>query len=229
MRLLLPGIWTLTHGRLGRAYVVEDDRGLTMIDANQYGTLRSIEREIASIGRKLDDVHTMIATHHHPDHAGCAPEIRERTGAKLYAHSLDAPLIDGRTPRPPKPWWALLTFNAVRDMPPCPVDVEISGGQELPIAGGLTVRHSPGHTAGHISLYSASRRVLFAGDAIFNTFGLMPPFWLTTADMPEAKRSIHALASLDFDHLLPGHGNAVINHAGEKVRMWASKWVKKPA
>ena len=224
MKLVLPGIWTFEGMRLGRAYLVEDTGGLTMIDSNQSGTLTEIEREIASIGRRIEDLHSVIATHHHPDHAGCAPELRERTGAKVYAHSLDTPFIDGRKPRPAKKRYLGFAASMVRDMASCAVDHELRDGEELSIAGGLRVIHSPGHTSGHISLIAPARRVLFAGDAFANWFGLQPPFRPTTENMDQAKRSIGMLARLDFDHALPGHGNPVLNHASEKLRQWVSRW-----
>lgn len=226
MKLVLPGIWTFEGMRLGRAYLVADADGLTMVDSNQSGTLAEIEREITSIGRRIDDVHSVVLTHNHADHAGAAPELRERIGAKVYAHSLDTPVLDGRTPRPEPNRVLMFAVSMVRKMGPCPVDHEVKDGDELPVGGGLRVVHTPGHTLGHISLIDEARRVLFAGDAFGNYFGMRLPFWATTIDMDQAKRSIDALARLDFDHALPGHGAPLMNHASEKVRMWSTRWLQ---
>ena len=53
--------------------------------------------------------------------------------------------------------------------------------------GRLVVIHTPGHTAGSISLYEPERRVLFVGDAVRFTDGkLVGPPEQFTADMNEA-------------------------------------------
>jgi glyoxylase-like metal-dependent hydrolase (beta-lactamase superfamily II) len=52
----------------------------------------------------------------------------------------------------PEPWRSAL--KRVLDHPPAaPVDRTITHGERLPIAGGLVVIGTPGHTPGHISLY----------------------------------------------------------------------------
>jgi glyoxylase-like metal-dependent hydrolase (beta-lactamase superfamily II) len=229
VKLVVPDIWTFEDMRVGRAYLVEDDRGLAMIDSSEPGKFEAIEREIKQIDRRIDDVHTIVVTHWHTDHAGNGEQIRQRTGATVYAHPVDAGVIDGRTSRPERDGFLeRLSGKMAKSMDRYTIDHEIGEGSTVPIAGGLRVIETPGHTAGHISLVWPERRVLFAGDAFGNYFGLRRPFWLSTEDMAQARASIYKLAGLDFDHALPGHGNPVINHAGEKVRMWAQRWVKKP-
>jgi glyoxylase-like metal-dependent hydrolase (beta-lactamase superfamily II) len=90
------------------------------------------------------------------------------------------------------------------------VDEEIDDDQELPIAGGVRVLHTPGHTAGHVSLWVPSKRLLFAGDAASNLFGrIRPPFGMFTEDMVRAKESMRRLAELDFETACFGHGGVL--------------------
>jgi glyoxylase-like metal-dependent hydrolase (beta-lactamase superfamily II) len=105
------------------------------------------------------------------------------------------------------------------------IDRELVDGDVLPAAAGLEVIHAPGHTPGHIALYSRERRVMFSGDAFGNHLGLMLPISISTHDMPQAKRTIARLAQFDFDHALPGHGQPLLSRANEKLAQWSRKWL----
>jgi len=53
-------------------------------------------------------------------------------------------------------------------MPEVPVSETLADGQELTLGAGIwQVRHTPGHSPGHISLYCASEGILIGGDLIF--------------------------------------------------------------
>ena len=52
---------------------------------------------------------------------------------------------------------------------------ELTDGQVLPVAGGLRVVHTPGHSPGHASYLHEQTGVLITGDAIFNVLGLRWP------------------------------------------------------
>ena len=49
---------------------------------------------------------------------------------------------------------------------PLQVDEILREGQKLDVLGGLEVLETPGHTPGHISLFSPSTGILFVGDSI---------------------------------------------------------------
>lgn len=96
----------------------------------------------------------------------------ERTQAEVFAHEADADLVEQHFP----------LSGLLRD------------GDLLDILGGLRVVHSPGHTPGSICLYSASRKVLFSGDALVNRGELSGPNPKYTPDMPRAyQSSIHTM------------------------------------
>jgi glyoxylase-like metal-dependent hydrolase (beta-lactamase superfamily II) len=78
--------------------------------------------------------------------------------------------------------------------------------------------HTPGHTAGHVSLFRDEDRVLIAGDAFVTTqqeslYAVMqqkevvqgPPAYFTP-DWVSARRSVEALAALDPAIAATGHG-----------------------
>jgi glyoxylase-like metal-dependent hydrolase (beta-lactamase superfamily II) len=149
------------------------------------------------------------------------------TGASTYVHQLDAPIVLGERPPPPaiRPNAVTKTIERLGERrglttaPPAPISRRIGDGDELPFAGGLRVRHTPGHTPGHVSLLRGSKRVLFAGDAVGALLGrLAPPLGAYTEDMEQAKASIRTLAALDFDAVCVGHGHSISGGANVKFR-----------
>ncbi|MBD2860437.1 MBL fold metallo-hydrolase [Paenibacillus sp. IB182363] len=106
----------------------------------------------------------------------------------------------------PEPWRSAL--KRVLDHPPAaPVDRTITHGERLPIAGGLVVIGTPGHTPGHISLYHQPSRTLIAADALTVEDGrLLGPSAGQTHDMPLALRSLLALSEYDIDSVVCYHG-----------------------
>jgi len=102
----------------------------------------------------------VINTHGHADHIAANRAVLEATGARLVAHKLEAPLLGD-----PKGNLSFLVGLQITSPSP---DLLVQQGDTLDI-GVLhwQVLHTPGHTPGGISLYCASERVLFTGDALF--------------------------------------------------------------
>jgi glyoxylase-like metal-dependent hydrolase (beta-lactamase superfamily II) len=227
MERIADGIYALGGLKVGRAYLIEDHDGLTLIDTSSAGAAQRILDAITSIGRRPDELRTIVATHYHYDHTGNVAALVERTGATFCAHTIEAPYIDGRTP-----WMAARGVfgplaSALSPKPfALPVACELRTGETLDAGGGLDVIHAPGHTPGHIALHARARRVLFAGDSFMNPAGLFPPQAVSSHDMDEAKRTIARLAELDFDIALPGHGHPLIGRANEKLAEWSRRWLE---
>jgi glyoxylase-like metal-dependent hydrolase (beta-lactamase superfamily II) len=97
------------------------------------------------------------------------------------------------------------------------VDQSLKEGEGLDQLGGLEIIHTPGHTVGSICLYNNEKKILFSGDLIRNENGVMegpPPQF--TPDPGTAACSLEKIADLDFDTLLPGHGDPILSGAGER-------------
>jgi len=223
MREIVPCIHVIDGLKTGRSYLAEGDDGLCLVDSSTAGVAARILDAVAQLGRQPEDLKLIVATHYHHDHTGNVAELVKRTGAQLAVHSADVPYVEGG-----ERWMSGRgglggLFDAKQYM--LSVDRVLNDGDELPFAGGLQVLHAPGHTPGHIALYSRTRGVLFAGDAFGNWLGLQPPISMYSHDMGLAKQTIQALAELEFDVALPGHGAPVVNRASEKVAQWARTWL----
>jgi glyoxylase-like metal-dependent hydrolase (beta-lactamase superfamily II) len=86
--------------------------------------------------------------------------------------------------------------------------------------GPLTVIGVPGKSPGEVAFHWPERRVLIVGDAVVGN----PPGRLSLLrekvldDPAKLRESVRQLVSLDFDRLLVGDGECVLNDARERLR-----------
>lgn len=229
---LFPNVHHIPLGYVN-SFLITGDEGLTLVDSGLKGNSRAILKAVADIDRKPEDIRHILATHHHSDHVGSLAALKAKTGAVAYAHSLDAPIVAGEKPRPGPNAGSIVGRIAgpaiVRlpqnNPPPAPIEHEINDGDDLPIAGGLRVIHTPGHTAGSVAfLLRQHGGVLFAGDAAAHMFGrLGKPMLLFTEDMDAAKDSIRKLAGVEFDTACFGHGTVVQGGALSTFKRYVEK------
>jgi len=169
----------------------------------------------------------IILTHGHFDHAGNALELAKEWDVPIYAHGLELPYLTGRSdyaPGDPTVGGALGFMS--RAFPHSGYDFG-ERVQQLPADGTVPGMpdwiwiHTPGHTAGHISLFRERDRFLIAGDALatvdqdspLSMFNLraefsVPPAPLTP-DWSAARASVEQLASLRPRTVGAGHGSPV--------------------
>lgn len=158
-------------------------------------------------GRKLN---AHLVTHAHPDHQGASHEVCTTLGIPLWCGVLDAPAIeDGRIGdrQPRHPLNRLI--ERVWAGPPHPVARRLHEGDEV---HGFQVLDTPGHSAGHISLWRESDRTLICGDVFTNIDtltgipGLHEPKPYFTPDPARNRQSMRRLAALEPALVCFGHG-----------------------
>lgn len=230
---LAPGVHHVIKGFVN-AYLVEADDGLTIVDSGVKKRAPAFLALLKALGRQADEVRSILITHHHVDHRGSLAALAEATGATVYAPAADAAIIRGveAAPHPTPPsLFGRLTVSVVERFGPSvdgtAVHREVTDGETLPMAGGISVIHTPGHTAGQTSyLLSRDGGILFVGDAAETLTGRpRPPVHgmasFHTEDHDEARRSFRKLATLEFDTALPGHGRPIVGGASERFRAQA--------
>jgi glyoxylase-like metal-dependent hydrolase (beta-lactamase superfamily II) len=236
--LVVPRVYRFKI-RMGyvNAYLIAAD-GLTLVDSGLTGQAGTIEKAIVEAGQAPTELQHILITHHHSDHTGSLAALVGATGAKAYVHPLDAPITRGDAPvsRPnPKVLLGRILGPLIMRlqpsrMPGVAIEREVSDGDQLPVAGGIQVIHTPGHTAGHVSyLWPQNGGVLFAGDAAGNFLGLGPPVGaggMFTEDHDQAKESFRKLAGLEFDTACFGHGGPIRGKAHAAFRRTVEKMAR---
>jgi len=213
---------------MANAFLIESDDGLTLIDAGYPDKEAAVFRAIRELGRSPGQLKHLIFTHAHPDHIGSAAAIVRETGARTYMHPLDIPMAESGGPFRPltaSPGLARrvmckLFFDPGERLEPVAIDQPLTAGEILPIAGGIEVIHTPGHSAGHVALLWRPGRMLFVGDVYMNLMGLGDPVGFE--NLEEGRASQRKLASLSFDAAGFGHGAPIARDASMHFRnMWA--------
>ena len=121
-------VWLLREPSSGRVAVVDPSDAPPVI------------AKLDALGWKLDEV---LATHHHNDHVGGVPELKDRYGCLVVGPRAD----HDRIPR---------------------IDKDVGDG-DVHRFGALEARvfDTPGHTRGHISYWMPGAKALFCGDTLF--------------------------------------------------------------
>jgi glyoxylase-like metal-dependent hydrolase (beta-lactamase superfamily II) len=231
MKEILPGFWQIDEiGDVVACYLLEWEEGVTLIDTGMPGNAQTILDAITARGYAVHNVQRIIVTHMDVDHVGSLLPLRKATLAPVASHTVEKELLEHPGRRQPTQFWLRPLFWGVSQLPqykltPVSPDELWVDGQATP--EGFTVIHTPGHTAGHISLLHREKRLLIAGDALNNRkgkLGLPPP--LFTPDMKNAQRSVWKLAKKygdDFDVIVFGHGPPVLQNGGKRIKAMASQ------
>ena len=218
---IIPNVYQLNIGASNVIVVNEEE--LTVIDTGLPGSSPRIIEFLRSLGRSPEEINLIIVTHNHFDHVGGLVELRRLTRAKVAAHKADVDGTEGCLPYPGmvRRLLSVRPFSNLRPvflLEPDLVDIQLAGGEVLEPLGGLEVIHTPGHTPGSISLFSAQKRLLIVGDALNKrrqTLRLPPK--MVSANQAQAMNSIRRMAQLDFDILCLGHGRPLTNDTHNKM------------
>ena len=189
-----PGI---ALNRFVNSYLIASET-ITLIDMGVAGCETRIFEYIRSIGRDPSDISLVVLTHSHPDHIGAARAIRETTGCSVAAHPAERVWIEDverQNRERPVPGFATLVGG------PVPIDHELNGGDAIDTDGTgayeFLVMHTPGHSAGSISLFMPGEGALFSGDVI-PVAGDLPVY----DDTRESIRSVRLLMSVQAIRVL---------------------------
>ncbi|MDQ4213680.1 MBL fold metallo-hydrolase [Microbacterium sp. ASV81] len=204
------------------------DGGVHLIDPGWPGddAFDAVSAALATIGRRMADVRTVIATHFHPDHLGLCGRIRNETGAAVM-FSADERLVlaqetagerrdrasyDLRLEAWGVPEDRRDDLRAEFDRPALVADLDpdrlLRDGDAVDLPGhALRVVTTPGHTGGHVCLVDEHRGLIYVGDHVLPRIysgvgiGTLRP----EQALAELIDSLDRLAPYDDLQVLPGH------------------------
>ena len=214
--------------------------GCVLVDAGLPGSQRKIERALRRLGLGLQDIKLIVITHAHVDHAGGAASLRALSGAPIVAHAGD---LDYYQQQKPMRFCATGWFGRVflrmglilQPYTPFTPDVLLQAHETLDLSPyGLdgVVRHTPGHTAGSLSVQLASGDVMVGdllasgillGGIVRTGHAMRPPF----EDDPHAVAdALQHMVDAGMQRFYMGHGGPL---PGEAVARHARALRKLPA
>lgn len=213
---------------------------VTVIDPGMlFGdTVSTLAAAITSAGLELGDIEVVVVTHGHPDHFGAAGWLAEQAGASIITGRAELPKLLETRDRdqlyrlirtfgiPDDDLAAFPTFYAavkewIHDIDPVTVS-PVDDGETLELGGRIfDAIVTPGHAAGHLSLWDPVDSVLFSGDHLLPSITPNPLVELDEdSDLLRRRSLVEYLASLDRfvalrpNVVLPGHGPAFSDVAG---------------
>ncbi|MGI9647027.1 MAG: MBL fold metallo-hydrolase [Acidimicrobiia bacterium] len=227
MERVADGVYQIKKGF--RAFLIDGDEGLTLIDTGLPKRGGTVIEGIESIGRSVSDIQSIVLTHSHPDHMGNAAYLKGKSTAEVYCSSGDAPAVRGDEKSSTPPFMDSTPFQVLKplygllpDPAPVEVDREIESGVILSLPEDLTAVPTPGHTVGHTSFrLDRAGGVLFVGDAAVHKGGSVSRGWFNRAT-PAMDDAIRSLAGLEFAIACFGHADPLTDRARAAFEEYAA-------
>jgi glyoxylase-like metal-dependent hydrolase (beta-lactamase superfamily II) len=195
-------------------HVIESKKdGLIVIDSgfpeNVKGSNILLEG-IRELGKDPRDVKHILISHAHPDHLGNAAELQQISGAQIWMSETDAPILEDKG----TDYRAIYKkdgsrYTGMPSIQKAQIAHKTKDGELIPLAGGILVIATPGHSLGHQAyLLQQHGGILFVGDAVTNVNGKMdlPPNF---EDVKTEIQSIHKLETYTFDKIAFCHGDYI--------------------
>lgn len=150
--------------RIVFAYLIFGNK-ITLIDSGVAGAESIIFDYIKKNGRDPQEISSLILSHSHPDHIGSAKIIKDVTGCRVLCHAAEKDWIEDvkrQARERPVPGFDSLVSGSIT------VDGLLEDGAILRIEEDIQCKviHTPGHSAGSISLFFEDEKVFFSGDAL---------------------------------------------------------------
>jgi cyclase len=229
MQQVTPNVHTDTTLRgCNPSYVVTSE-GVVVIDTPQLPTKAVAMREEAE---RHGPIRYLINTEHHVDHIfgnyyfrGAGTVVNHQAlydrfmvvfpDLDPFEYAREAIPTDDPEGAP------LFPERDVYEADPNKGTVVFTGDLTLHVGGHtFHLLHTPGHTPGQLAVHVPEEGVVFTGDTIFN--GCQT--WLMTSDLPGWLAALDRIGTLDFEHLVPGHGPVTTRAALARQRAVLLAW-----
>jgi glyoxylase-like metal-dependent hydrolase (beta-lactamase superfamily II) len=220
-----------------------DDEPLTLVDAgpNSGTSFDELQRGIAGLGHRLEDIELVILTHQHIDHLGLVSLVAAHSGAEVAAIDVAVPFVENfsveaqadddfaretmlRHGIPEDVVSALSSVSRAFRAWGARAEVTrvLRDGEQMSFRDRtLHVHHRPGHSPTDTVFHDRERRILIAADHLLghissNPLITRPPEG--SSERPQALvtylDSLRATREMDVELVLPGHGEPVTDHRG---------------
>jgi glyoxylase-like metal-dependent hydrolase (beta-lactamase superfamily II) len=224
-------------------YLLDCHGSWALIDTgmNSPDSIATLEDALGQVGIRIEDLGTIIATHHHIDHFGASGALRARSRARIYIHELEAARagrmlqfgrmgpsdrpesraffelhgfpIEQYAPAGMRPMWmGTAMYNPVTEP-----DRFIKDGDTIKIGDReLEVIWTPGHSPGHNVMYLRREKVMIVGDHLLPKItphvGIYPDPDGPPDPLGDFINSQQKVQKFDVELVLPAHGGVYHDH-----------------
>ncbi len=171
----------------------------------------NLDKDLQTQGSSIQSITDVVLTHCHIDHIGGVIPILEVGSPKLYLHEAEAMAIN----QGDMSQTLGDTFGA--DLPPLKIDVMLNEGDQIDFGDvKLKVFHTPGHSAGSITMEIVDTGILLTGDTLFpgGSFGRVD---FPTGSPEKLVNSLKRISEMQFEIGLPGHMGAMKYNARQSA------------
>lgn len=201
-----PNIYQIIgRNRSAHAYLIKGTTKNVLIDSCLPDSIEYLCECLAEVGLSPQDIHMVLLTHEHIDHAGGAPFFAH--SAIIGAHRLAANKLTLRD--------EFVLMNKAFDSAAeeFQIDLFLNEGTTINLGNyELQVISTPGHCSGAICFYEPNLHLLFSGDVVMAR-GIVGGV-LQSGNISDYIHSMKRLMSLRILRLCPGHGR--ISERGEE-------------
>lgn len=203
--------------RLGisNVFLVRDERSI-LVDSGRPKDAEKITAALKEHGVALADLALILHTHGHWDHCGSTRQLKERTKAPVAIHAADADKLrrgDNGVLHATCLTGFLLKPLLRPSFPSVEPDVLLEDGMRLNAYGiRAKIIHTPGHTAGSVSLLTQENEVI-AGDLLMGGY-LGGKIWRTRPNLHYFAENLTALRSSLQNLLDLGPSRIYVGHGG---------------
>jgi glyoxylase-like metal-dependent hydrolase (beta-lactamase superfamily II) len=206
-KYLFPHVIELNYQagrRLGvNLYLIDGGTEWLLIDIGYLDTVDEVVDLIRRMDFSLSACKMIVATHADADHIQGLARAKDLLKTTISAHPLSVPPLESGD--------EILTYAVIKaqnfeiPMPPCKVDQVLNNGDTIEVGHQkLTVWHTPGHTAGQISMKMGN--LFFSGDNIYKDSCVGAIDAHHGSDIPDFLMSLKRIRDDDSEFLLPSHG-----------------------
>jgi len=205
--------------------LIKDSDGAYLVDVGcgHEDTYVRLKEFISSLGLTMQDIHTVVLTHAHPDHMGAMRHLLEEISPRVFLHPVEIPLaaepsgldrtfdIDlalryGIIPIDPERTNVSGYLSLSETCPMARADathaIDPDGELEL---GRFTFRVivTPGHANGLVSLFEPDSGMLFTADAVGDVVAWYSP---SSGGLGGFLDGLDRLEALPASFIIPSHG-----------------------
>jgi len=215
------------------AYLLDDGDELILIDTGLFSPdiYSELKQKISERGYNIKDITNILLTHWHADHSGLSGTIQKESGADVYCHKYDSPLITKK----PSAFNELIQLTRDKfntwHIPQSKFDplfkvleighklggispnvIEFENGDTISLGTySFSIIHVPGHTSGLSCFVMEGTNNVFVGDAVLPVYtpNIGGADLRVTSSLSKYYKSLLHLKTHNFDTFYPGHRHII--------------------